>query len=150
MQQKHLTTGSIFDFTDGAIVITTNGIIRKNGRAVMGAGIAKATRDRYTDIDLKLGKYLSKYGNRAFYMGKYDDQIVLTFPTKHDWKDKSDIELIKTSAEQIVAICDKWHIEKVYLPRPGCSNGGLKWEDVKSVIEPILDDRFIVITQDVF
>ncbi len=37
------------------------------------------------------------------------------------------------------------HLDKVYLVRPGCGNGQLKWEDVKPLIAPILDDRFIVV-----
>ena len=33
----------------------------------------------------------------------------------------------------------------IAIPRPGCSNGGLNWEiDVKPIIEPLLDDRFII------
>ena len=37
------------------------------------------------------------------------------------------------------------HLDKVYMARPGCGNGQLKWEDVKPLIAPILDDRFIVV-----
>jgi len=38
-------------------------------------------------------------------------------------------------------------MKKVYLPRPGCGYGYLDWEIVKKELEPILDDRFIVITK---
>lgn len=31
------------------------------------------------------------------------------------------------------------------LPRPGCGNGRLRWEDVRKILEPILDDRFTVV-----
>ena len=35
------------------------------------------------------------------------------------------------------------------MPRPGCSNGQLKWADVKKVIEPILvDPEFLVINNE--
>ena len=35
-------------------------------------------------------------------------------------------------------------INEIYLPKVGCGNGGLKWEDVKPHLK-FLDDRFIVI-----
>jgi hypothetical protein len=35
--------------------------------------------------------------------------------------------------------------EEVYLPQLGCSNGQLKWKDVKPLMEKyLLDERFIV------
>jgi hypothetical protein len=143
----------IFQIASGlneAICVTTNGIRKKDGKAVMGKGIAK-TADDYFNISPKLGEYLEKYGNRAFDMGlfaafKQEPHHVLTFPTKHDWRNDSDIELIKTSAEQIMRICDARNITKCYLPPVGCANGHLDYEKtVKPVLSKILDDRFILI-----
>lgn len=133
-----------------AICITTNGIIKKNGSAVMGKGIAK-TADDYFHISPKLGEYLSKYGNRAFDIGFFaafgqEPHHVLTFPTKHDWKNDSDINLIRTSAEQIVRICNARNINVCYLPEPGCTNGHLNYEQqVRPILSQILDNRFIII-----
>lgn len=135
---------------DEAICITTNGICKKDGSAVMGKGIAK-TADDYFHISGKLGEYLTKYGNRAFDMGFYsafgqDEHHVLTFPTKMDWRNDSNINLIVTSAEQIIRICDARGINKCYLPPVGCANGHLNYEAlVQPVLSNILDDRFIVI-----
>lgn len=76
----------------------------------------------------------------------HDPVRVLTCPTKHDWRDRSDLTLIRRSCEQLVAICDKFGVRTCYLPRPGCANGGLDWEtQVRPVVEPILDDRFVVV-----
>jgi hypothetical protein len=37
--------------------------------------------------------------------------------------------------------------EAIYLPRPGCGNGRLNWEDVKKILSPILkSDRFHIVT----
>lgn len=131
-----------------AVCVTTNGMIKKDGHAVMGAGIAKEANQRFA-ISKKLAEYLDKYGNRAFNMGCYEDGSrkfnILTLPTKNNWRDNSDIELICTSCQQLVQMCDKFGFNKVYLSRPGCTNGKLSWSLVKSRIEPILDDRFVVV-----
>ena len=143
----------IFKIASGkneAICITTNGVIKNNNHAVMGKGIA-LTANNYFKISKLLGTYLKKYGNRAFDMGLYaafgqEPHHVLTFPTKRDWKEDSDINLIKTSCEQLIRICDAKNITKIYLPKPGCENGHLDYEKtVKPVISKILDDRFICI-----
>ena len=57
---------------------------------------------------------------------------------------KSDINLIDKSIKQLVELTNQMGWETVVLPRIGCGNGGLNWDDVKPVIEPYLDHRFIV------
>ena len=152
---KEIFDKDIFMIASGqseAICITTNGMCKKDGTAVMGKGIAKDANELY-GISEKLGVYLTKYGNRAFDMGLYSaygqvEHHVLTFPTKHDWRDNSDIFLIKKSAEEIVRICDARGINKIYLPPVGCTNGKLDYNTVvKPAIKDILDDRFVVILQ---
>lgn len=135
-----------------AAVVTTNGIVKNNGYAVMGAGIAKFFRDTY-GADLQLGKKLKESGNHAYYFDKMVNRIstknlecrVITMPTKNDWHDDSDIKLIERSCIEMVEIADKNNLQTIYMPQPGCANGHLDWnKDVKPVIEKILDDRFIV------
>lgn len=138
-----------------AAVVTTNGIVKKNGLAVMGAGIARSARDAFPGIDKELGYNLTVRGNHAYHMGTYpyrhangkESNIrILTMPTKHDWRDKSDIQLIQQSCEELMVIANMLHLTNIYLPAPGCSNGQLDWESqVRPVIEPILDDRFTVV-----
>lgn len=131
------------------IVTTTNGIVNKNDCAVMGKGNALIVKNKFKNfkVDELLGTYLKKYGNRAFYLGKfeYEDKniSIATFPTKQSYRDNSDIELIKLSAKQIVIIANKFNLEKIYLPIPGCTNGNLKWSDVKNNLT-ILDSRFYI------
>lgn len=146
--------GDIFDLPkkrDEAVCITTNGIVKTNGCAVMGAGIAKQANMSFHGLAKDLGGLLTQYGNRVYDMGFRKDSItgnwirIITFPTKHNWRDKSDLSLIRTSAEQIIDICDGRGIHTCYLTRPGCANGGLDWEtQVRPLIEPILDDRFVI------
>ena len=135
--------GNIWDhhFNGAWVCVTTNGICKKNGDAVMGAGIAKDAAERFPDLPAKLGKYLKQYGNRLFVFKEYR---IITFPTKHNWKDQSDIALIEKSCRELMAVADKFGMIDISMPRPGCSNGGLKWSDVKAVITPLLDQRITV------
>lgn len=142
---------NIFDLPQNgeAMCVTTNGIVKANGGAVMGAGIAKQANNLF-HLEFKLGKYLKQYGNRVFNMGSFSNGIrtftVITFPTKYNWKDNSDVTLIVKSCEQLVAMCDKFNITKCYLTPPGCGCGNLGYETiVKPWISQILDDRFIIV-----
>ena len=143
---------NIFDLPQNreAMCVTTNGIVKTNGEAVMGAGIAKDANQLFHLSNL-LGKYLKQYGNRAFNLGRFQRPngaifTVFSFPTKHDWKEDSDITLICKSAEQLMQMCDKFGITKCYLTPPGCGCGNLNYETtVKPWISQILDDRFVVI-----
>lgn len=144
----------IFKIASGdteAICITTNGVCKVNGDAVMGKGIAK-TADEMFHLSKTLGYLLRTQGSRVYHMGKYsvkgcEPYNVFTFPTKHHWHDNSDIELIKQSAKELVVLCDIYGITKCYLPPVGCGCGGLLYDlDVRPIISELLDDRFIVIT----
>jgi hypothetical protein len=51
------------------LCVTTNGEIKKSdGKAVMGAGIAKEARDRYKGVDEILAQKLKTRGNRVSYL----------------------------------------------------------------------------------
>lgn len=146
--------GDIFSLPRGrdeAVCVTTNAVVKKNRHAVMGAGIAKQADMRFAGLSHNLGDLLTQYGNQVYDMGFYEDSItgkwirIITFPTKHNWRDKSDLDLIKMSAIQLVDICDSSGLRKCYLTRPGCALGGLDWvSQVRPLIEPILDDRFVI------
>lgn len=157
--------GNIFEQLDAdAICVTTNGIVKANGELVMGAGIAKQFAERFPGLAADAGEMVDNYGNICQILLTHSfsnrELSIIAFPTKHHWKDQSDLALIARSAHQLVQIANKevawddgldgeliqraW--KKIVLPRPGCGLGGLKWEDVKRVIEPILDDRFYIIT----
>lgn len=145
--------GNLWKFADNGfadvVVITTNGAVKQNGECVMGRGCAREARDTFPGIAKKLGEYIAKHGNRAFNLGKWQHATAFTIasmPVKHLWHQQADPQLIVRSAQQLVAMADKFGWQSIVLPRPGCGNGGLRWEDVKPLIEPVLDDRFTVIT----
>lgn len=143
-------TGDLFEFEGDAICITTNGMINKDGLAVMGKGVALAAAQKYPVLPDRLGRALMNLGNKVnWLLNKNFEETeinVVSFPTKHNWKNNSDIALIEASAKQLVELANKLGWKKIAITRPGCGNGGLEWKDVKPVIEKYLDDRFYILT----
>lgn len=129
-----------------AVCVTTNGVIKKDGNAVMGKGIAKEADERYELAGI-LAKYLKEHGNHVYMLKQSREGFwLLSFPTKNDWRNDSDINLITQSAHELVALCNNYNIKRCYITPPGCANGHLNWEyQVKPAIEKILDDRFTIV-----
>jgi hypothetical protein len=139
-------TGDIWQLALGKVIgITTCGVIKNDGCLTMGKGIAKQAADKYPFLPYKLGRLVADWGNNPFLLYTVD-YWVLTYPTKYHWREQSDLGLIKKSAMEILRIANKFKLKEIFLPRLGCGNGGLDWKDVKAVVEPILDDRFIVVS----
>lgn len=141
--------GNIWSFyakdLNNVVCVTTNGIIKKSGAAVMGRGIAKQVADRFPEFPFLLADFIHKYGNVVNYWSNNELRLV-SFPTKHNWRNPSDIKLIEQSARELARIAEGNDECTFYLPRPGCSNGGLIWEDVREIIAPILPNNVIAIT----
>ncbi len=141
-------TGNIWDYHGQGhwIVITTNGNTKSNGESVMGRGIALQAKEKLPQLPLSIGRKVRELGNYPHY---FPISRVITFPTKHNWWEKSDMKLIERSAVLLVNLCNKdlivSIIPPIYMTRPGCSNGGLDWKDVKSILEDYLDDRFVIV-----
>ncbi len=150
-------TGNLWTYPADVRVITTNGTVKRNGECVMGRGCALEANKRW-DLAGLLGNALKTYGNvpinlsRCYNINRQwkEPFELFTLPVKHNWYERADITLIKESIKLLSEWLDEdypndsGHV--VVLPRPGCGNGKLRWEDVKPVLEEILDDRFHVIT----
>lgn len=142
--------GNIWDIAklNDNICITTNGTIKKNGEAVMGRGIALQAKQKYPILPSKLGKLLMNFGNQVYYLYNIETNGTLfknlfSFPVKHNWWEKADIELIKHSLKEIIVIFNRGMSnkdERFLIPRPGCGNGGLNWKDVKPELQKVLDE----------
>lgn len=128
----------------GVLCITTNGYTKTNGDAVMGAGVAKQATQRIPGVARNLGKKINTLGNRVARIAgpntsPYFDRDVVAFPVKHHWKEKADLDLIASSAEQLATMIDNYIGDTlVFLPKPGCGNGGLNWSEVADTLEPYL------------
>lgn len=146
MKNFEIRTTNILDAIDlDAICVTTNGVVMKNGQLVMGAGVALAFKKKYPRLPLDLGIRVKNSGNQVYCPTPYANPFIISFPTKNDWKDPSDIKLIETSAIQLQHRIDDMLLKKVGLPCPGARNGGLSVEQSLEIISPFLDPSKVVI-----
>ena len=134
--------GDMWDITANWRCIPTNGTLKRDGSLVMGAGVAQRALSRYRGLDIGLGRYIKKYGNRPFMIRAFG---VISFPTKDHWKDPSTIAIIENSAKLLVELVSHHAMTGIVLPKVGCGLGGLDWSDVEPVLSEILDDRFTVV-----
>ena len=138
-------TGNIWDIESEGICIPTNGVVKKNGFATMGAGLALQAALKYPELPKWLGNRLSDIGNNVRVYPTKECRLIMV-PTKNHWKDKSDITLIENSLEELVEIVDFQCIKSVLITKLGCGCGGLDWNQVKPLMEHYLDDRFVLVT----
>lgn len=111
------------------LVVPTNNELKKNGKAVMGAGIALNVAHRWPNLAFELGDRLK----RSKAVQVFVEERLVIFPTKHRWKEYADLELIERSFIELDVL--DYTLQKhfgVYatflIPRVGCGLGGLDWE----------------------
>lgn len=131
----------IWDFIEEGwhIVVPTNGHVNSDGQAVMGMGIAYQCNKLIKGMSVALGKLIKRHGHHVFL---FDRQKVITFPTKHHWKEKANLELIKDSCLKLKSLMEMKPEIKVVMPKVGCGNGKLDWDHVAPIIQEILGEKF--------
>lgn len=123
------------------IVITTNGSLTRDGRAVFGRGVARQAASRFPDLAETLGRKLLEQGNHVFDLGNG----IATFPVEETPWSLPDLRIIARSAQELRTLADRSGWKQIVVPRPGCGGGGLAWAEVQPVLAPWFDERFIVI-----
>jgi len=156
-----------------AFCVTTNGYIRRDGRAVMGRGIALEIKKKSPMIDKRLGEGIEENGNVVQSIGTYEGTPVIAFPVKPEetivlpgktnivkhvrrlvkegnrvpgWCSVAELDIIEESCKQLSKLADDLGYTSVLLPRPGCGAGELSYSEASPVLEKRLDDRFYIVT----
>ena len=129
------------------LIFTTNNVIKKNNELTLGKGIAKLVRDEYKNYNIAryLGDFVKKNGNipcllKISAMNKPNH--LLSFPTKFNWRNNSDLNLIKNSREiaevklanfidQFKANNENIPVKRILSPLVGTANGKLPLHEVK-------------------
>lgn len=124
------------------ILVTTNGYVKKNGECVMGRGNALEAAEKFPELPLLLGKSIKQRGNVVSLLTNQ----IMSFPVKNVWWEKADKKLIKQSVQQLETIAEKHPDWRFVLPRPGCGNGKVRYEDIRPLLK-VLPDNVYVITK---
>ncbi len=134
--------GDIWDYLGkGIIAITTNGYVNKDGRAMLGQGVARQAAERFPQLLRELGEAIRTGGNHVFELA----HGLVSFPVEDSPWSLPDQRLIRRSACELreLADCRGWSL--IVVPRPGCGGGGLDWREVAPILKDLFDDRFHVI-----
>ena len=126
------------------LCITTNGDTNSQGLAVMGRGVALQASKQYPGLSNNLGAKIKIWGGAPFGGILSTNPRLFSFPVKYHWKDKADISLIKWSTQVLATFMRNTSNRTVLLPRPGCGNGGLDWEEVEPIVNRLSDDVWVV------
>jgi O-acetyl-ADP-ribose deacetylase (regulator of RNase III) len=112
-----------------------------NCMGVMGIGIAKEFKIKYPEM---FAEYVKKCTAKEITIGKLymypisDDRVIINFPTKNHWRYRSRIKYIEEGLKDFISRYKEWKITSVAFPQLGCGNGGLKWSEVKPLMEKYL------------
>ena len=149
--------GDFWEYPAQIKLITTNGDVRINGLAVMGRGIAQQVASRVPEIARILGQRLEMQQRGLLPTDTFKPKIRFlvydprnpttgywAFPVKYNWREKASLELISHSVGALYEIATAGNHATFLLPRPGCGNGGLKWEEVKDICKVLPDNVYII------
>jgi O-acetyl-ADP-ribose deacetylase (regulator of RNase III) len=129
-----LATGNLLRAEVEALVNTVNTV------GVMGKGVALQFKQAYPD-NTKAYESACRKGQvligRMFvtYTGKLEPRLIINFPTKRHWRAASKLEDIQAGLVDLVQVIRNEKIKSIALPPLGCGLGGLRWEDVRPLIE---------------
>jgi hypothetical protein len=142
-----LITGDLWSEIGRAnlILVTTNAVVTRSGRLVMGRGAAREARDRFPGFDADLGAAIlgspSPYGVAVAQRDYHPVTWLGAFQVKHHWKDRAQPDLIAFSVERLATITNRY--ARIAMNFPGIGNGGLQPEVVLPLLQKLPNHVFI-------
>jgi O-acetyl-ADP-ribose deacetylase (regulator of RNase III) len=130
-----LVKGNLLEADAEALVNTVNTV------GVMGKGIALQFRQAFPE-NYRFYRKACEQGEVVpgrmliFETRKLTNpRFIINFPTKRHWRGKTRIKDIEDGLYDLIAEVSSRQIHSIAMPPLGCGNGGLKWEQVKPLIE---------------
>ena len=131
---------SVYDQAD-LFLVTTNSVLNRHGALVMGAGIARQTKERFPGLDAALGNDVVQAGDTygLLVSPRWPTAKLGAFQTKVRWHDPASMELISFSTSKLLTWCRAHSTARVHLNMPGVGLGGLSREEVLPILETLPD-----------
>lgn len=132
--------GNLLEDSAEALVNAVNTV------GVMGGGIARQFKEKFPEMFIE---YERACKNNEVKLGKMHvvkvdtvegEKYIINFPTLEHWSDQSKLEDIVVGLEDLVRVVKEKKIQSIAIPPLGCGIGGLKWEDVRPLIEETFAD----------
>lgn len=128
--------------------ITTNCVTTAHGLAVMGRGVAQEAAARLPHLAARLGTLVDQqdFGDEPLMpVHFFPAWRLAAWPVKVHWSEPARPDLIIRGAHTIMAYLTEQRLQEFYTVRPGCGSGMLQWAEVKPLLDPIFDDRVIIV-----
>lgn len=118
-----------------AIVNTVNCV------GVMGTGVAAEFKARYMENFIVYqqackAKQIKPGDVFVFDLGEQArPRYIFNLATKDHWKDDSKMEYIECGLRNLNKACVEYRVNSLNMPKIGCGNGGLDWDDVYHLMQ---------------
>lgn len=128
-------TGNILESSTEALVNTVN------CEGYMGKGLSYQFKKKFPEMNKDYMKVCKRKELKPGQLHTFeeDNKIIINFPTKDKWREKSKIIYIEKGMEALIEFIIKNNIKSIAIPPLGCGNGGLNWEEVKKIIRKYLN-----------
>lgn len=125
---------SVFNVSAQVIINTVN------CKGVMGKGLALSCKKRFPAMyeEYRAICLRGEFRPGKLHLWKHPHQWILNFPTKDEWWDNSQLSWIESGLENLARNYQAMGITSINVPPLGCANGGLKFDDVRPLIERYL------------
>lgn len=140
------TTQPMTDFMTSEYVVVNP----VNRMGAMGAGVAKWFRDNMPKEFFDLYTYYCKtnqfeVGNVFLWSGGMEtdhEYHVANVPSKHHWREQSDLLLIEKGLQRLDYTVAQWN-KTIVTTKIGCGLGGLSWPSVRPILNHLRSDVIV-------
>lgn len=134
--------GNLWDYYGKAphvCCIPINQTIKKNGRLVMGRGVAAQAKHRFRNLDLDVAVQFRRQATYVFWVRPrvsdgHPNRNLLMVVTKNRWWQPTTASLLTSMLVELRQFAEANPFMTFILPRPGCGNGGMDWPYVRELM----------------